>query len=638
MLSLAPSVPVLQVLRVLDHLLAFGELHVGLLPIAPVAFVLAAAAHLADKIRGADARDLYLENLLHGFLDLRLRRAARNFKHHGVLRLFYAETFFRDDRPADDLIMRGRHRLSLPLFLCRLRGLLRCRRFLGRRDLRGCFLFHGLCRGRNRFHVRRRHRLLLRIERVAQTRHGILRKQHQVMLQHVVGLQNIGRRQRYALDVAARALQIDVLTVGHQQSRLRVIQLVQHRHQRLGLVRLQSPCIHDRQLLLRQFCRERRAQRAQQHLLRQRVAVIARLWSVDGAAMTPERRADRAHTRAARALLLPEFAPRAADFALVLGLVRAAAQPAQVPPRSFVQQVLVDLRAKNRVRQLHLTDFLAIQVDYVDDRHNLFSFSVQNLLTDLLRLAYLANENVRSARSRHRSPHQQKVFVGVHLHYLQILRRYPRVAHVTRKMLVLPDTRRKRAAADAARRAVMHRAVRRIAATVVPALHAALKSLALADAAHIDEFAGLEILHLHAVADFRLVLRFLDAHFLQHFHGRDIGFLEVPGHGLIDALRLDEFHEAELRGVVPIRLFRAALYHHARSRLEHGAPHERAVIDEHLRHPQLDPDDSVDCHYPCLSFAVLSFAPHCFKSSVLSEPFFKGTVLCRLMQNSYFTA
>src|SRR5258708_8409286 len=159
-----------------------------------------------------------------------------------------------------------------------------------------------------------------------------------------------------------------------------MIQFAQHSQQRLGLGLFERPSVHDRQLLLRQFCRERRAQRAQQHLLRQRIAVIARLRSVDRAAMAPERRANGAYTRAARALLLPELAARAADFALVLGLVRAAAQSAQVPPRSFMQQVLIDLRAKDRVRQLHLTDFLAIQIDYVDDRHNLFSFSVQNLL------------------------------------------------------------------------------------------------------------------------------------------------------------------------------------------------------------------------------------------------------------------
>src|SRR5436853_5809336 len=38
-------VPVLQVLRVLDHLFAFGEFHVSLLPVATVAFVLSAPAH-----------------------------------------------------------------------------------------------------------------------------------------------------------------------------------------------------------------------------------------------------------------------------------------------------------------------------------------------------------------------------------------------------------------------------------------------------------------------------------------------------------------------------------------------------------------------------------------------------------------
>src|SRR5260370_1188144 len=293
---LSPTVPALQVLCVFDHLLAFGEFHVRFLPIAPVAFVLATAAHLADKICRADARVIHLEKLLHGFLDLLLRRARRKFKHYGVLRLFHAQAFFRDDRPPNDLIVRRRPRLPLPLFLCRLRGFLRRRRFLCCRGLRRRFLLHGLRRRRNRFHVRHYCRLLLWIERVAQPRHRVLRKHQQVMLQHIVRLQNIRRRQGYALDVAAGALQISVFAVRHEQSGLFMIQFVQHGQQRLGLV-------------------------------------------------------------------------------------RSDAQSAQVPPRSFMQQVLIDLRAKDRVRQLHLTDFLAIQIDYVDDRHNLFSFSVQNLLT-----------------------------------------------------------------------------------------------------------------------------------------------------------------------------------------------------------------------------------------------------------------
>src|SRR6266849_8971453 len=216
---------------------------------------------------------------------------------------------------------------------------------------------------------------------------------------------------------------------------------------------------------------------------------------MDRSAMAPERRTDRAHTRAARALLLPELAARAADFALVLGLVRAAAQPAQMPPRGFVQQVLIDLRAKDRVRQFHLPDFLAIQVHYVDDRHNLFSFSLETRSGRtgtplLLRFSCFADKNVRSAWPRHRSPHQQQVFVGVPLHYFQILRCHPHISHVSRKVLVLPNTRRKRTAADAARRTVMHRTVRRIASGVVPALHAALKAFALADAAYINQLAG----------------------------------------------------------------------------------------------------------------------------------------------------
>src|SRR6266436_3725483 len=107
MLFLPATVPVLQILRVLDHLFAFGELDVRLFPIAPVAFVLTAAAHLADKIRGAHARHLHLEDLLHSFLDLCFRCSGRNLKHHGMLRLFHAQAFFRDDRPPDNLIVRG---------------------------------------------------------------------------------------------------------------------------------------------------------------------------------------------------------------------------------------------------------------------------------------------------------------------------------------------------------------------------------------------------------------------------------------------------------------------------------------------------------------------------------------------------
>src|SRR5277367_4703254 len=66
----ARSGPVLQVLRVLDHFFVFSELYVRFLPIAPIAFVLAAATHFADIVRSANRFDFHFENLLNGFFDL----------------------------------------------------------------------------------------------------------------------------------------------------------------------------------------------------------------------------------------------------------------------------------------------------------------------------------------------------------------------------------------------------------------------------------------------------------------------------------------------------------------------------------------------------------------------------------------
>src|SRR4029077_5038425 len=98
------------------------------------------------------------------------------------------------------------------------------------------------------------------------------------------------------------------------------------------------------------------------------------LWPVPRSAMAPQRRTNRPDARAPGALLPPQLAARAAHFALVLGLVGARAHAAQIPPRSFMQQVWVDLGAEYRLGQLHLPDLLAIQIDYIHDRHNLDSF------------------------------------------------------------------------------------------------------------------------------------------------------------------------------------------------------------------------------------------------------------------------
>src|SRR5713101_5471047 len=69
------------------------------------------------------------------------------------------------------------------------------------------------------------------------------------------------------------------------------------------------------------------------------------------------------------------------------------------------------------------------------------------------------NENICAAGTRHGTANQQQVFVVIHFHDFQVLGRQVGVAHVTRKVLVLPHARRKRTAANAARRAMEHRAV-----------------------------------------------------------------------------------------------------------------------------------------------------------------------------------
>src|SRR5260370_23020197 len=127
-------------------------------------------------------------------------------------------------------------------------------------------------------------------------------------------------------------------------------------------------------------------------------------------------------------------------------------------------------------------------------------------------------------------------------------------------MLVLPHSRRKRAAADAARRAVKHRAVRCVATAVMPPFHAARKALALAHAAYIHEFAGLEILDQHAVADLRLILRLFDAYFLQHLHRRRPPLLVVPPHIFVHYLRLAKIYNALFLGP-PARLSPSSVLH-----------------------------------------------------------------------------
>src|SRR5882724_6880249 len=224
-------------------------------------------------------------------------------------------------------------------------------------------------------------------------------------------------------------------------------------------------------------------------------------------------------------------------------------------------------------------------------------------LDRLLGLSRFLDENVLPGWPRHRSPHQQQVFVGIHLDHFQILGGYIGVAHMPRKMLILPDTRGKRTAANAARSAVKHRTVRGVAARVVPALYTAGKSFALANAADVHQLASLKTVHQYAVTDFGFVLRFAffgfeDANFAHHLHRRNIGLFEMPGQRFIHTLRLDEFHQSQLRCFVSVFLLAAHLHHNAWTSLQYRAADQIAVFGKNLRHAQFNPDDSFDCHVP----------------------------------------
>src|SRR5713101_6746727 len=97
----------LQILRELEHFFAFGQLYISLFPVAAIAFGLPAAAHFSVEICGTHSGYFHLENLLHGFLDLRLGSLGGNFEYHGAVNFFYAQSLFRNDRAANNLIVRG---------------------------------------------------------------------------------------------------------------------------------------------------------------------------------------------------------------------------------------------------------------------------------------------------------------------------------------------------------------------------------------------------------------------------------------------------------------------------------------------------------------------------------------------------
>ena len=102
----------------------------------------------------------------------------------------------------------------------------------------------------------------------------------------------------------------------------------------------------------------RRAERAHQLLLRERVLVAAGLRSVDRTAATPERSTDRTDTSAARALLLPQLLAGAGDQLAVLGGGSSLTERGAVVLDRLPEQRFVDFAREDLVGEFELSDLV----------------------------------------------------------------------------------------------------------------------------------------------------------------------------------------------------------------------------------------------------------------------------------------
>ena len=124
---------------------------------------------------------------------------------------------------------------------------------------------------------------------------------------------------------------------------------------------------HDK-LAIGKFRSQCRTQRAQQFLPGEGVVIRARLRPVNGAAVAPQWRPDRANTRPARALLFPQLLARSGNASPDLGGVRARTSGGAIVLHRLPEQIFVD-RAKHLVGQFERPSFRSAQVVYIDSCH-----------------------------------------------------------------------------------------------------------------------------------------------------------------------------------------------------------------------------------------------------------------------------
>src|ERR1017187_119678 len=202
------------------------------------------------------------------------------------------------------------------------------------------------------------------------------------------------------------------------------------------------------------------------------------------------------------------------------------------------------------------------------------------------------HDHVAAVGSGHRALHHQHVVLGVHFHHLQVAHGDPRIAHVAGHAHPRHHARGVTGSADGTGSAMEHRPVGAFAAAEVMALHQAGEAAALADADHVHLVLRLELVHQHLVAELEIVVAGPQLELAQELAAFRASLFEMTRGGFVDPLRLDELHQAELHGVIPVRGGRLALHHRARTRLEQGDRHRLSVGPEHLRHSDFFTENS----------------------------------------------
>ena len=148
--------------------------------------------------------------------------------------------------------------------------------------------------------------------------------------------------------------------------------------------------------------------------------------------------------------------------------------------------------------------------------------------------------------------------------------------------------------ADAARRAVKHRAVRCATTREPVPLDEPGKPAPFRFADHVDEIILVENIYQNLIADVGRFVARLNPHFAQHASRRDAGALEVSLGRFVDSARRLLFDKPKLNGIIAVRVHGLLLHDYAGPSLYHRHRRHRAVFRKQLRHPKLFTNYSVD--------------------------------------------